>query len=58
MKEDDEPESSRAEVVLPLMSSLISKHGDCGGGVVHEDEEAGISLELGTLSTEQGKLKL
>ena len=40
MKEDDAPESSRAEVVLPLMSSLISKQADCGGWAVHEDEEA------------------
>jgi len=40
MKEDDAPESSRANVVLPLMSSLISKQADCGGWAVHEDEEA------------------
>jgi len=61
MKEDDAPESSRAEVVLPLMSSLISKQADSGGWAVHEDEEAGMAwklLGLESLSAEQGKFKL
>jgi len=55
MKEDDAQESIRAEVVFPLMSSLISKQADCGGWAVHEDEKAWISLGLESLSAEQGK---
>ena len=74
MKEDDAPESIRAEVVLPLMSSIISKQADCGGRAVHEDEKtemAPVELELGIvldkdsgvsreleLFAERGKLKL
>ena len=61
MKEDDAPESSRAEVVLPLMSSLISKQGDCGGWAVQEDEEAGtasVSQGLESLFAGHGKLGL
>ena len=59
MKEDDAPESIRAEVVLPLMSSLISKQVACGGRAVHEDEEAEmapVELELGIVSGEDSKV--
>jgi hypothetical protein len=48
MKEDDAQESIRAEVVLPLISSLISKKVACGGRAAHEDDEAEMApVELG-----------
>lgn len=66
MKEDEAPESTRADVVLPLISSGVSKQGDWDGIESQENEETvpeELEQELaGKTGTEQklseGKCKL
>jgi hypothetical protein len=39
MKEDEAPESTRADVVLPLICSGVSRQGDWDGKESQENEE-------------------